>query len=193
MMCISVPTRSWADIGATIAPAASMIRRAMFEISPRLDRRPTEYFSCFISYSWADQDFALRLHDDLQDVGVRSWLDAKEIKVGASFSLAIDKAIQAHDKLIAVLSRDSINSASVKKEITKAIELERERNQTVLFPIRIDDAIFDISDTNETYELRGRYIIDFRHWRDKSLYQRAFSQLVRDLAINASVESGRRS
>jgi hypothetical protein len=37
--------------------------------------RPFEFYSCFISYSHADQPFAHRLHDQLQGRGIRCWLD----------------------------------------------------------------------------------------------------------------------
>ncbi len=40
------------------------------------------YCSCFISYSHADRSFARRLHDALQDRGVRCWLDEHQISPG---------------------------------------------------------------------------------------------------------------
>jgi hypothetical protein len=41
-----------------------------------------EYFTCFISHSAKDAQFAERLYRDLQEVGVRCWLDSKELKIG---------------------------------------------------------------------------------------------------------------
>jgi hypothetical protein len=38
---------------------------------PSLLNRPIQFFSCFISYSSKDQEFADRLHADLQNKGVR--------------------------------------------------------------------------------------------------------------------------
>src|SRR5258708_17890154 len=40
---------------------------------PSLLHQPIQFCSCFISYSSKDQDFADRLHADLQNKGVRSW------------------------------------------------------------------------------------------------------------------------
>src|SRR5207245_2564637 len=120
-------------------------------------------------------------------------LDAKELKPGDRWRDVLEMALQAHDKVLLILSRDSVSSSWVRSEVKNALRLERERDETVLFPVRLDDTIFSISGADEVDRLKDRQIGDFRHWQDKRLYQRAFSQLVRALAISASVESGRRS
>ena len=38
-----------------------------------------QYYSCFISYSHQDKDFARRLHDSLQNTGIRCWLDERQL------------------------------------------------------------------------------------------------------------------
>ena len=42
---------------------------------PSLLEEAIQFYSCFISYSHADKDFARRLHDRLQGEGIRCWLD----------------------------------------------------------------------------------------------------------------------
>src|SRR5215207_600034 len=42
---------------------------------------PIEFYSCFISYSSKDQDFAERLHVDLQNNGVRCWFAPEDLKI----------------------------------------------------------------------------------------------------------------
>lgn len=190
VMYLTLPTEQGSDLSATIAPVTAAIRKVIGEVGPRPERRSV-FSSCFISYSWRDKDFAANLHADLQKVGVRCWLDAKEIRVGDSIPEQINRGIQAHDKLLLVLSHDSIRSTWVQAEISKAFELERSRQRTVLFPIRIDHAVFEAESTAQIDRLKDRLIIDFSGWRDRSQYQRAFSRLVRDLAISASVESER--
>ena len=98
MMSVSLPSMESSSLGSMVAPAAAVIQRQVADIRRREDR-PVEYYSCFISYSWSDKDFAVRLHDDLQSVGVRCWLDAKELKIGDSLQDQIDRAIQVHDKV----------------------------------------------------------------------------------------------
>jgi TIR domain/Predicted nucleotide-binding protein containing TIR-like domain len=182
------------DLRTAIAPAASVIRKRVADLRTRQDRRSSiEYYSCFISYSWSDQDFAARLYDDLKEVGVRPWLDAKELKVGDPWREQIDRAIQAQDKVLLILSQSSISSSWVSLEVKNALRLEHQRQKTRLFPIRLDDAIFNVSGSETLDLLKEKQIADFSHWENKRFYQRAFSQLVRDLTISASVESERHS
>lgn len=183
--------RLQSDLPSSIAPVTAVITKTIAEVGLRQERR-SELYSCFISYSWRDKDFAAHLHGDLQEVGVRCWLDAKEIRVGDSISEQINRAIQAHDKLLLVLSRSSIHSSWVQTEIRKAFDLEHARDGTVLFPVRLDDSVFQTEGTPDLDRLKDRLIIDFSGWQDKTQYQRAFSRLVRDLAISTSVESERR-
>ena len=44
-----------------------------------------EFYSCFISYSSKDQEFAERLHADLQAKGVRCWFAPEDLKIGDRF------------------------------------------------------------------------------------------------------------
>ena len=175
-MYIPLSTRSTPDLKAAIARAAAVIRKEMSEINTRHEEELTQYYSCFISYSWEDQGFARRLHDDLSDVGVRTWLDAKDLKIRDRWPEIIAKAIQVQDKVLLVLSRASIQSAWVQEEVKNALRLERSRGKTVLFPIRLDDAIFEIQGNPEIDSLKERQIGDFRDWGDKTRYRRAFSQ-----------------
>lgn len=126
-------------------------------------------------------------------MGVRCWLDAKELKVGDNLAEQIARAIQAHDKVLLVLSEASARSSWVRIEVKNALQLERERRKTVLFPLRVDDAVLSVSGVPEIDRLKEKYIGDFSDWQDQSRYKPAFSRLVRDLAISASVESGRHS
>ena len=65
--------------------------------------------------------------------------------------------------------------------MTKAFEEERRRGQTVLFPIRLDDAVME---TDEAWaaKLRARHIGDFRRWKDHDAYK-AFERVLRGLTV----------
>jgi hypothetical protein len=177
------------DLEAALAPAVSVLHRAI-QTMGSLEREPKSlYPSCFISYSWSDQVFATKLHRDLENVGVRCWLDSKDMRLGERLSEQIKSAIGEHDKLLLVLSAASINSPWVTKELRYAFKIEGVRSRTVLFPVRVDDALFGQVGAPEFRALRDRYVGDFTDWHDPSQYQKSFSRLVRDLSISTSVES----
>ena len=46
---------------------------------------PLQFYSCFISHSSADKDFADRLYSDLQNKGIRSWYSSESLKTGDRF------------------------------------------------------------------------------------------------------------
>src|SRR4051794_4041652 len=81
---------------------------------------PIQFYSCFISYSTKDQEFADRLYADLQAKGVRCWFAPHEMQSGRKLHEQIDDAIRLHDKLLLILSPHSIASEWVKTEISKA-------------------------------------------------------------------------
>jgi len=47
-----------------------------------LDAEPIQFYSCFISYSTANEGFAKRLYADLQERGVRCWFAPHDIEGG---------------------------------------------------------------------------------------------------------------
>ena len=99
--------------------------------------RPFEFYSCFISYSSKDQEFAERLHADLQNKGVRCWFAPEDIQGGRKLYEQIDQAIRLHERLLLILSTDSMQSGWVKTEIAKARQREVREKRQVLFPMRL--------------------------------------------------------
>jgi hypothetical protein len=148
---------------------------------PSLMSKPIQFYSCFISYSSKDQAFAERLHADLQNKGVRCWFAPEDMKIGDKIRDRIDQSIKLHDKLLLVLSENSINSDWVEDEVEAAYEQERTRGQTVLFPIRLDDAVMDTNKAWAAKLRRSRHIGDFTKWKDHDSYRKAFDRLLRDL------------
>lgn len=151
----------------------------MITYLPSLRNDVIQFYSCFISYSTKDQDFADRLHSDLQNAGVRCWFAPHDLSIGAKIWDAIDEAIRLRDKLLVILSEASVGSDWVEDEVTKAYAEERLRKTTVLFPIRIDESVMT---TRKPWasKLRARHIGDFREWSIPQ-YQVNFQKLLRDL------------
>ena len=70
--------------------------------------RRLKFSSCFISYSTRDHKVAKRLYADLQALGVRCWLASEDLKIGEKFQEKIEESIRVHDKLLLVLSKNSV-------------------------------------------------------------------------------------
>jgi len=147
---------------------------------------PLQFYSCFISYSSIDREFADRLYADLQAKGVRCWLDHEHLKIGDKIRDSIDTAIRLHDKLMVVLTEQSIASTWVEGEVEAALERERTQKRTVLFPIRLDDAIMKTPVAWASLLRRTRHIGDFTRWKDHDVYQSAFARLLSDLKADAA-------
>lgn len=143
--------------------------------------KPIEFYSCFISYSSKDQEFTERLHNDLQNKGVRCWFAPEDLKIGAEIRTGVDESIHLHDKLLLVLSETSVKSQWVQQEVETALAKEREHGRTVLFPIRLDEAVMQIGTGWPAYLKNTRNIGDFTRWKDHDSYQKAFARLLRDL------------
>jgi hypothetical protein len=150
---------------------------------------PIEFHSCFISYASDDQEFATRLHSDLQMRGVRCWFAPEDLKIGDKFRPSFEEAIRMHDKLLVVLSKSSVNSPWVEKEVETAFEKERQQNRIVLFPIRLDDAVMDTKQAWAADIRRTRHIGDFCGWKTHHSYTVAFEHLLRGLKSEARTAS----
>ena len=152
--------------------------------------RPIEFYSCFISYSTRDQEFAERLHADLQAKGVRCWFAPHDIKGGRKIHEQIDEAIRTYDKLLLILSEHSMSSSWVKTEIANAREREEREAKQLLFPITLVAVeevkqwkLFDADrGVDSAREIREYFLPDFRNWdKDNRAYQAALERLIRDL------------
>ncbi len=147
------------------------------------------YYSCFISYSTKDEAFAQRLHADLQHNGVRCWFAPEDVQAGRKLYEQIDQAIRFHDKLLLVLSDDSIHSEWVMTEIRRARRAEIRDEQRKLFPVSLADwqtikdwECFDADLGKDlAVEVREYFVPDFSNWKDHDSYQKAFERLLRDL------------
>lgn len=148
---------------------------------PSLIGKGIEYYSCFISYSHRDFEFATRIHNDLQAQGVRCWFAQHDMKIGDKIRPTIDDSIRVHDKLLLILSEHSVQSDWVEHEVEHAFDLEKERSKTVLFPVKIDDAIMESKTGWAGNVKRQRHIGNFNQWKRPEAYTAAFDRLLRDL------------
>jgi hypothetical protein len=78
--------------------------------------------SYFLSYSRADERFALRFATDLRSNGVALWVDQLDIRPSEHWDRAIERAVRDCCGLIVILSPRSISSDNVADEISYAID-----------------------------------------------------------------------
>jgi len=162
----------------------------LIEYLPSLmDAGPIQFYSCFISYSTQNQDFADRLHADLQANGGRCWFAPHDMQPGKKMHEQIDEAIRLYDRLLLILSNESMESRWVKTEIAKARQKEIAQKRNVLFPLTLvpfEDVRrweqFD-ADLGEDIakEIREFHLSDFSHWKTHDAYRRAFERLLNAL------------
>lgn len=148
-----------------------------------------DFYSCFISYSRKDQEFADRLHADLQNSGVRCWFAPHDIQGGKKIHEQIDAAIRIYDKLLLIVSDASMDSEWVKTEIANARQKEKDQGRRSLFPIALVSfseikkwKSFDADiGKDSAREIREYFIPDFSNWKENESYQKSFDRLLRDL------------
>ena len=76
----------------------------------------------FCSYSRRDSDFIRRLATDLRSAGLPLWLDQLDITAGERWDRSIQDALTSADRLLVVLSPDSVASDNVMDEVSYALE-----------------------------------------------------------------------
>jgi len=148
-----------------------------------------EFYSCFISYSHKDEEFAQCLHARLRDAQIRVWFAPEDVKGGEKLHEQIDQAIQIHDRLLIVLSENSLQSEWVIFEIRRAREDEIREKRRKLFPIRLVGferiqtwKCFDADSGKDlAEEVREYFIPDFSNWKNRDAFENAFAKLLRDL------------
>ena len=99
-----------------------------------LDKMP----SIFLSHNTKDKFFVRELADRLSKLGVKVWIDEAEIKVGDSLTEKIGSAIEKTDFVGVVLSRNSVNSQWVQKELQIALQEEFRKKKVIVLPLLLE-------------------------------------------------------
>jgi len=170
-------------------------------------QRPIQFYSCFISHSSKDEPFPSHLYERLQKSDVRCYYFPRTARTGEKLWEEIDRAIHLHDKEIIICSVNALNSKPVIGEIEKGLKREKEeavrklkdadlvaegklavedyaarRYQTrVLFPITIDDYLFEGWNHPLKTEICNRVVADFRGWDYPKIFNTQFEKLLHDL------------
>jgi uncharacterized protein YjbI with pentapeptide repeats len=162
---------------------------------------PIQFYSCFISHSSKDVDFAQRLHARLEQAKLRVWYAPEDIQGGKKLHEQIDEAIRVYDKLLLVLSPNSIDSMWVRDEVRRARKAEVRDGVRKLFPIRVMNyealgswkSFYADFGEDLAEEVREYFIPDFTNWKDHDVFEGEFARLLRDLQASEPSEKVDRS
>ncbi len=155
----------------------------------------SSYPSCFISYSQQDEAFVKKLYRRLSEFIVPVWYAPHALVGGKKIVEQIEDAIEKYDRLLLILSNDSMRSEWVKSEVRRALQKERQTKQRTLFPIRLVNfeelknwRLFDADSGKDlAVEVREYFMPDFSGWRKPRLFDGAISRLLNDLMKNVEV------
>lgn len=125
----------------------------------------------FFSYSRGDLDFALRLAKDLKQAGAKVWMDKLELRPGQLWEPLVEEALSACQRMLVILSPDSVKSANVRAEFSFALEEQKE-----VIPVLYRDC-------RVPFRLRPFQSADFR-----SDYSRGFEELLSTVGIQQQLE-----
>jgi uncharacterized protein YjbI with pentapeptide repeats len=122
--------------------------------------------STFISYGAPDEGFARKLYEVLHKNGVTTFFFAEHAVPGQKLHRMMRDGINAHDRMILVCSRASLNRTGVQNEIEEILAREaREGGEALLIPVRVDDYVLhDWKPKNAgiAQAVRDRVVADFR-------------------------------
>lgn len=147
------------------------------------------FCSCFVSYSHKDERFVTKFVAHLRKSGVRVWFAAEDLQAGKKIHEEVASAISTFDRLLVVLSANSMASQWVKDEIRRARRREVAEQRRVLFPVSLVPfdklckwELFD-SDLGEDLacELREYLIPDFSEWEDDTSFDEQFAKVLSGL------------
>lgn len=132
--------------------------------------------SIFLSHSSKDKIFVRRLAKRLSKDGIRVWLDEADLKIGDPLIHRISEAIEQADFVGAVISRNSVASNWVQKELSMAATKEIAAKKVIVLPILIDQC--EIPDF-----LKDKMYADFT---DRKQFNRVYVKLLETLGRHYS-------
>lgn len=156
-----------------------------------------KFLSCFLSHASKDEAFAQKLAARLKAEGIAVWYAPDDIRPGDKIYDQVKQAILSFDRLLVVLSNESMKSNWVRTELAKALERERRDNVKVLFPvslvsidaIRQWECVDPDSGIDFARELRSYHIPDFSKWSDPAEFEKQVTKVINALRASDTVST----
>lgn len=135
------PLLKWAkEMGVLDSELAAedLVNQAVSQKEQRHSAEKTQIVA-FLSHSTKDKPFVRQLAADLNQEGITVWLDEQRILVGDSITEKIGQGLAQSDFFLIALSKESINSEWVKKELNQALITEVEKREVHILPVKLSD------------------------------------------------------
>jgi uncharacterized protein YjbI with pentapeptide repeats len=104
-----------------------------------------EFQSIFISYSFADKRFANKINNELNKRGILTFLWEKDSPGGKPLKEIMSKGVDSKDRVLFIASENSLKSEACQFELSEGRRKQEKSWETVLFPIHIDDFLFNVN------------------------------------------------
>jgi hypothetical protein len=194
LVTTSSPTMDAAEFAELTSDLHIVGRERLIDWLSNYRRRPGQrpfaetnrFCSCFVSYSQKDEKFVSYLVARLRAAGVKVWYAPEDLVPGKKLDEEIAHAIRTFDKLLVILSVNSMNSEWVRTEIRKARRREVDEQRRVLFPVALVSfealkrwELFDADLGQDlAIELRQYFIPDMSAWHIANTFNSQFSKIL---------------
>ncbi|HIM41085.1 MAG TPA: toll/interleukin-1 receptor domain-containing protein [Methylophaga aminisulfidivorans] len=141
--------------------------------------------SVFLSHNHRDKDFVRKLARDLENHGVRYWLDEAEMKIGDSLIQKIREGIDSVDFFAVILSPNSVDAPWVINELDVAMNQQINGKPIKVLPILLKES-----------ELPGFLVGKlYGNFQNEAEYEDSFRKLINSIGLvfNKSVMRYERS
>lgn len=183
-----IPTKILENVFGIHAPDIQSYAREMLS--------KIEFHTVFISYSFKDTGFAELIYDTLLSKGVFAFLWKHDAPGGQRLKKIMYDRIQSFDKILFIASKNSLKSEACHFELSEGKKKYESTWEEVLFPIHIDDYLFQIQKHeiprvhrdlfyDNILELREIHSKDFSNFTTASLnnpdFDKSINNLITDL------------
>lgn len=135
--------------------------------------------SVFLSHNSKDKPWVRKLAERLIVDSVTVWLDEAEINIGDSLIDKISEGIMEMQFVAAVISKNSLGSSWVQKEISIAMSKEIAGKKVTVLPLVIDDCQLPTSLSDKLYA-------DFTNPDD---FEVSYTKLLRAIGVEKATNS----
>ncbi len=140
----------------------------------KLSDHPERGLSIFVSHASQDKRIASRVAMGLKAFDYDTWYDDWELLAGDSIIQRIEAAISQTDVLLVLLSRSSVDSQWVSRELSAGLARQLSGKGVMVIPVVVEDCEIPVMLADTKYvDLRGNFERGFRDLADALTAQRS--------------------